>query len=167
MDPWRYAAQFDMFPMDSLSAVKALPSDLNNQSVPAADLTYLFRDTAGPVLMDGKRVAVAVTSAKDLYVFFGRTPLLETPDMIGILDPQLPEWLKTSIHNPCRRYWRVIPGTRAPGRCEAHHHGELGRADAGHVSRSGCALHALIIMTTKAAAFCRRARSSARRDCSS
>jgi hypothetical protein len=143
-----YAAQFDMFPMDSLSAVKALPNDLNNQSVPAADLTYLFRDTAGPVLMDGKRVAVAVTSAKDLYVFFGRTPLLETPDVIGILDPQLPEWLKTSIS-------QSVPEVLS------RYSQELGRLPdvkptimvswagptPGIVSRSGSALHALIVMT--------------------
>ena len=29
-----YVAQFDMFPMDSVAKVRALPNDLNNQIVP-------------------------------------------------------------------------------------------------------------------------------------
>ena len=35
--------------MESVRAVKALPSDLNNQLVPDAKLTYVLRDRAGPV----------------------------------------------------------------------------------------------------------------------
>jgi hypothetical protein len=92
-----FVAQFDGFPMDSLSAVGKLPSDLNNQLVPAAELRYVFRDAAGPVLLDGRRVAVAETTDSNTYVLFGGARPLETPDMIGILDPQLPAWIKDSL----------------------------------------------------------------------
>ena len=54
-----YIAQFETFPMESVGRVKALPSDLNNQLVPDANLTYVFRDRAGPVWLRGKRLAVA------------------------------------------------------------------------------------------------------------
>ena len=92
-----FVAQFDGFPMDSLAAVGKLPSDLNNQMVPAARLQYVFRDTAGPVLLDGRRVPVAETADSNTYVLFGGARPLETPDMIGILDPQLPSWIKESL----------------------------------------------------------------------
>lgn len=92
-----HVAQFECFPMESASAVGRLPSDLNNQLVPAAEFTYAFRDSAGPVLLDGKRAAVAETRQADTYAFFGATRAIETPDMIGILDPQLPAWIQSSL----------------------------------------------------------------------
>ena len=92
-----YIAQFDMFPMESVGAAKALPSDLNNQLVPDAKLTYVFRDRAGPVWLRGKRLAVAETGDKNTYVFFGPMKPIETRDMVGFIDPQLPEWIRGSL----------------------------------------------------------------------
>lgn len=92
-----YIAHFETFPMESVSAVKALPSDLNNQLVPDAKLTYVFRDRAGPVWLRGKRLSVAVTDDKNTYVFFGAMKPIETRDMVGFIDPQLPEWIRGSL----------------------------------------------------------------------
>lgn len=92
-----FVAQFDGFPMDSLAAVGKLPSDLNNQLVPAAELKYVFRDAAGPVLLEGRRVAVAETTDANTYVLFGGARPLETPDMVGVFDPRLPAWIKESL----------------------------------------------------------------------
>ena len=92
-----YIAQFDAFPMASARDVKALPSDLNNQVVPDAKLTYVLRDQAGPVWLRGKRQAVAQTDDKDAYVFFGSLQPIETPAMVGFVDPQLPEWIRGSL----------------------------------------------------------------------
>ena len=92
-----FIGQFDCFPMDSLSEVRALPADLNNHPVPAARLKFAFRDAAGPVLLDGKRSATGETTGKDTYVFFGATRPVETPDMVGVFDPQLPDWIQASL----------------------------------------------------------------------
>jgi hypothetical protein len=92
-----FVAQFDCFPMDTIRSVRALPRDLNNQLVPAAEQKYIFRDAAGPVLLDGRRSAVAETTEKETYVLFGAASSVETPDMVGILDPQLPAWIKDSL----------------------------------------------------------------------
>jgi hypothetical protein len=143
-----YVAQFDMFPMDSLSKVRALPDDLNNQSVPAAELRYVFVDSAGPVLLEGKRAAVGNTADKDTYVLFGTTRPIETPYMVGVLDPELPGWIKDSI------------STEVPALLSRYTQ-ELGKLPdvkptimvswAGAtpllVSRAGSALHGLIVMT--------------------
>jgi hypothetical protein len=92
-----YVAQFDAFPMVSVRAAKALPNDLNNQMVPDAKLVYVLRDQAGPVWLSGKRLAVAETDNKDTYVFFGALQPIETPSMVGFIDPQLPEWIRGSL----------------------------------------------------------------------
>lgn len=142
-----FVAQFDGFPMDSLSAVGKLPSDLNNQMVPAAALKYLFRDSAGPVLLDGRRVAVAETADSNTYVLFGGTRPIETPDMIGILDPQLPPWIKESLT-------RSVPAllgryTQELGRLREFKPALMvswGGPTPGLVSRGGSVLRGLIAM---------------------
>ncbi|HEY6124144.1 MAG TPA: hypothetical protein VIV63_05805 [Steroidobacteraceae bacterium] len=92
-----YIAHFETFPMESIARVKALPSDLNNQLVPDANVTYVFRDRAGPVWLRGKRLAVAETTDKNTYVFFGSMKPIETRDMVGFIDPELPEWIRGSL----------------------------------------------------------------------
>jgi hypothetical protein len=92
-----YIAQFEGFPMESARAAKALPSDLNNQLVPEAKVQYVLRDQAGQVWLRGKRLAVAETDNKDGYVLFGPLRPVETPAMVGFIDPQLPEWLSRSL----------------------------------------------------------------------
>jgi hypothetical protein len=92
-----FVAQFETFPMDSQRAVRAFPSDLNNQLVPHADLRYVFRDAAGPVLLDGRRARIAETANSDSYAFFGATRPLETPHLAAMLDPQLPAWIRDSL----------------------------------------------------------------------
>ena len=92
-----YIGQFDCFPMDSMKAVARLPTDLNNHPLPAADVRFVFRDLAGPVLLEGKRSASTETRLDNTYVLFGGARAIETPDMVAILDPQLPEWIKDSL----------------------------------------------------------------------
>jgi len=92
-----FVAQFDCFPMDSLAEVRALPADLNNHPVPAVQTRYVFRDAAGPVLLGGRRSTSGETAEKDTYVLFGGASPVETPDMIGIFDPQLPPWIQDSL----------------------------------------------------------------------
>jgi hypothetical protein len=143
-----YVAQFETFPMESTAAVKALPSDLNNQLVPAAKLQYVLRDEAGPVWLGGTRHAVAETEDKDAYVFFGATQPIETPDMVGFLDPQLPGWIKDSIAaavpDMLARYTRELgppPGIKPTIMLS------WGGATPGLVSRAGSVLRGLIVLT--------------------
>jgi hypothetical protein len=143
-----FVAQFDCFPMDSMSEVRALPGDLNNHAVPAADLRFVFRDNAGPVLLEGRRVASGETVQKDTYVLFGGTRPFETPDMVGILDPQLPEWIKDSLS-------QAVPDLMARYRQELGPLRNLkpmlmvswAGPTPGIVARSGSVLRGLIAMT--------------------
>jgi hypothetical protein len=92
-----FVAQFECFPMDSMSDVRKLPSDLNNQPVPAADKVYAFKDSLGPVLLEGRRQNLAETSNPGTYALFGLVRPMETPAMTGIIDSQLPAWVKESL----------------------------------------------------------------------
>jgi Peptidase family M1 domain len=143
-----YVAQFDLFPMDSLSRVRALPDDLNNQVVPAAELHFVFRDAAGPVLLAGKRAAVAATTDKDTYVLFGATRPIETPYMVAVLDPQLPGWIRDSLSTAVpallSRYTQELgplPDVKPTIMIS------WAGPTPGIVSRAGSALHGLIVMT--------------------
>jgi hypothetical protein len=142
-----FVAQFDGFPMDSPAAVGKLPSDLNNQMVPAAELKYRFRDAAGPVMLEGRRMPLAETTDSNTYVLFGGTRPVETPDMVGILDPQLPVWIKDSLT-------RVVPALIGRYAQELGRLREFkptimvswGGPTPGVVSRGGSVLHGLIVM---------------------
>jgi hypothetical protein len=154
-----YVSQFECFPMDSVSAVRGLPGDLNNQRLPAAQLLYAFRDAAGPVLLNGTRVRDAQTRDSQTYVVFGALRPIETPDMIAIVDPQLPTWIRELIE-------RAVPALFS------RYTQELGRLNdlkptllvnwsgptPGIVARSGSALHGLIAMTYEGAGMLQETR---------
>ena len=89
-----FVAQFDCFPMDSLAAVRALPSDLNNQLVPRGGAEIRVPRCRGPVLLDGRRSATAETTKRTPTCCSAPRSPVETPDMVGILDPQLPAWIQ-------------------------------------------------------------------------
>jgi hypothetical protein len=143
-----FVAQFECFPLDLASAVRNLPDDLNNQRVPAAQLTYLFHDSSGPVLLDGKRVRDALTTNSQTYVVFGAVRPMETPDMVAVVDPQLPDWIRTLLTSAVpalfTRYTQElgkIPDLRPT--VLANWAGPT----RGIVARAGSALHGLIAMT--------------------
>jgi hypothetical protein len=143
-----HVAQFEGFPLDKASAARKLPSDLNNQLVPSSEATYLFRDAAGPVLLDGKRVAVGETKASDTYVLFGTIRPLETPDLVAILDPQLPGWIRESLGPAVPRLLSRYTQELGPTR-EFKPTIMLSWAGPtpGLVSRGGSVLRGLIVMT--------------------
>ena len=147
-----YIAQFETFPMESVRAAKALPSDLNNQLVPDAKLTYVFRDRAGPVWLRGKRLAMAETDDKNTYVFFGAMKPIETRDMVGFIDPQLPEWIRGSlvetVPDMLARFTRELGAP--PGMKPTIMLSWAGPTP-GLVSRAGSVLPALIVLTYEGA----------------
>jgi hypothetical protein len=143
-----FVAQFDCFPMDSLQEVRALPSDLNNHPVPASEKRFVFRDSLGPVLLEGKRSSPAETGDPATYVVFGSARPIETPDMVGIIDPQLPEWIKDSLSQSVPRMFARYTQELGPLRkikptIMASWAGPTPRL----VSRGGSVLRGLIVMT--------------------
>ena len=122
------------------AAVRALPSDLNNQLVPAAKLTYVFRDRRGP----GAARRQAQRRRRDrrqghLRVLRRRRSPVETPDMIGYPRSAVAGVDPGSLDAaPCPHYLaRYTQELGALRRVQAHDHGELGGPDAGHLVARG------------------------------
>ena len=95
-----YTEQFVAFPMASAVAVARLPIDLNGINFREVETRMSFRDSAGPVLIDGRRLASA--SVRDdqgdgTYVLFGPARPIVTEAMAAIFDPQLPAWIRAGL----------------------------------------------------------------------
>jgi hypothetical protein len=117
-----YSEQFVAFPMASRAAVARLPIDLNGISFREVETRMRFSDRAGPVLIEGRRLALA--SVRDdqgdgTYVLFGPAQVIVTEAMTAIFDPQLPAWIRAglsrSVPDIFARYAAVLgpaPGAR-------------------------------------------------------
>ena len=95
-----YSKQFAVRPQPSAAAIDALPMDLNGVNLPDAEVRLGFRDNAGPVLLAGRRLAVARLRDDDgdgTYLLFGRLAPIVTDAMTAILDPALPAWIRTTL----------------------------------------------------------------------
>ncbi len=89
-----YSGQFDVMPMASLEAVRALPLDLNGVDLPNSDPAEVrWQDKAGPVLFKGERVEAPVAVKADTYVLFGEASIRQNPGVTTVIDPGLPHWL--------------------------------------------------------------------------
>lgn len=59
--------------------------------------TVSFKDPAGPLLYKGISYRTATTDDLETYVVFGKPKLLETESLSGIIDPQVPGWLRGEL----------------------------------------------------------------------
>lgn len=117
-----YTEQFVAFPMTSRAAVARLPIDLNGINFREVATSLAFSDRAGPVLLDGRRLATARVrddQGDGTYVLFGPAQPIVTGAMAAIFDPQLPPWIRAglsrSVPDIFARYAAVLgpaPGVR-------------------------------------------------------
>jgi hypothetical protein len=83
-----FSGQFDVFPLRTAREAAKLPSDLNNVLVPKTSLAMSFSD--------GRRTRTH-SGDSPTYVFLGPTQAVETPDVVTLLDPQLPAWIRAAL----------------------------------------------------------------------
>ena len=88
-----YADGFRLVPSASLVAARSAPKD--DSLIPAADapMRLVFRDKAGPVLAQGKRVAEAAFDDGAAYVIFGKAEPAIGPAVTTIIHPETPTWI--------------------------------------------------------------------------
>ena len=121
--------QVNLFPVESLEAVRSLPSDLNGVSLPTPPIEAVWRDEAGPVLFRAERFPRLITR-------FGR-------------GPALPDWLASTLTEAAPatgRWYRERLGRAGAGADRpvvmAAWNGQTARA----TSMSGSVLPGLIVM---------------------
>jgi hypothetical protein len=83
-----FSGQFDLFPLRTAREAAKLPSDLNNVLVPLTNLSMSFTD--------GRRTEKH-SGDSPTYVFLGATRAVATPDVVTLLDPQLPAWIRGAL----------------------------------------------------------------------
>ncbi|WP_420471877.1 hypothetical protein [Brevundimonas sp. FT23042] len=92
-----YSGHFNVFPMGSIEEVEALPMDLNEIHVEAETSRITWRDTAGPVLLQGERRSNPTSEQGGIYVLFGQAELVDSPRLATVIDPGLPAWMGNEI----------------------------------------------------------------------
>lgn len=100
-----YTEQFDAFPVADPARIDRLPADLTAANIPYSATRVTFRDTAGPLLYEGRRQSLVTveTEGDGSYVLFGRRNPVETRDLTMMVDPALPAWIRTSIEGAMPR----------------------------------------------------------------
>lgn len=88
-----YSEQFNLIPLSSLDAARDLPRDLNGVELEGGPTHVTWRDTAGPVLFQGRRLDEAAASDANTYVLFGPGEVVEGQGVTTVIDPGLPAWL--------------------------------------------------------------------------
>jgi hypothetical protein len=89
--------QFKIFPAASVEEVAKLPIDYSTVPATAAATRVTFRDSSGRVLHGGKRQSSVTLDDAGTYVLFGPARPISTKAMSTIIDPQLPEWLRSFL----------------------------------------------------------------------
>lgn len=88
-----FSEQFNLVPLPSLDAARALPRDLNGLDLPGGPTAVTWRDRDGRVMVQGRRLREAVTREADTYVLFGDARVVGGEGVAAIVDPNLPTWL--------------------------------------------------------------------------
>ena len=83
-----FSGQFDVLPLRTAREAAKLPSDLNNVLMAQTNLGMSFSDGQRTQTHSGDSPA---------YVFLGPTRPVETPDVVTLLDPQLPAWIRAAL----------------------------------------------------------------------
>ena len=88
-----FSGQFDVIPLESVAAARALPRDLNGVEVPGGPAAVTWRDRSGPILFKGERQAEATAVDAQTYVLFGDATTRRGDGITTVIDPGLPRWL--------------------------------------------------------------------------
>lgn len=92
-----FTEQFNLIPLESVEAARALPRDLNGVDLPGGPTTVTWRDRNGPVLFQGRRVSEATAKEADTYVLFGDARVVGGDGVAAVVDPNLPVWLGENL----------------------------------------------------------------------
>lgn len=92
-----FSDHFNVFPLASAAAAEALPLDLDSEAMGAPPTSITFRNREGTVLHGGGRSNEVTLVGAENYVLFGPAEPIENDEIATIIDPALPEWLRTPL----------------------------------------------------------------------
>ncbi|MHC3126451.1 hypothetical protein OB03_03680 [Brevundimonas sp. GN22] len=110
--------QMTVFPMESVAAVAALPSDLNGVDLATGPTQVRWRDEAGPVLYAGERRPELITQYERSYVLLGQADVTRDEGLTAVIDPALPHWMANTLADAAPatgRWYRQRLGAASSG----------------------------------------------------
>lgn len=113
-----FAGHFDVFPLGSPAEVEALPMDLNEAGIDAETSRITWRDSSGPVLLQGERRTNPTSDKANIYVLFGRADLVDSPGLATVIDPGLPGWMGDEIKSFAPRIAAYYAERLGPGQTD-------------------------------------------------
>lgn len=110
-----YSGAFDLFALLDLETVDTLPDDLNGYPIGTPTARIRWRDTAGPVLIKGRREKDARTQNDKLYALLGNPPVKESRALVTVTDPNLPAWISQSLEETAPQVLAYYAKRLGPG----------------------------------------------------
>lgn len=110
--------QASVFPMASLEALSALPSDLNAVELDVGPTKVTWRDQSGSVLYQGERRPVLMTQFERSYVLMGEATVTRDGGLTAVIDPALPKWMADTLSEAAPatgRWYRQRLGAASAG----------------------------------------------------
>lgn len=92
-----FSGQFDVMPLDTIEAARALPTELNGLELEGEPSLVTWRDRSGPVLFKGERLDEAMAVDARTYVLFGDAHIRRGQGVTTVIDPGLPRWLRDEL----------------------------------------------------------------------
>lgn len=93
-----FAGQFELLPVESLEAARAMDGDIARWQGVQPNFTVSFTaDTAFATGEGPGEPGEAAALLKNDYVFVGEAPLVAGQSFTGVIDPGLPDWISGSI----------------------------------------------------------------------
>lgn len=106
---------FDLFPLASIEAAAALPSDLNGVEISAGPARVSWSDPAGQILFMGQRFDGVTSQGAQTYVVFGEAEMVAGERLMTVTDPELPGWISDEIQSFAPRVADYYAGRLGPG----------------------------------------------------
>ncbi|MEQ7156720.1 hypothetical protein [Brevundimonas aurifodinae] len=112
------SGQFDLFPLSSVEAAGALPSDLNGVTHGGGPAEITWRDARGPILFRGERHDAVTETNAETYVLFGDAAVVEGEAMTTVMDPALPAWIPAALGEFAPRVAAFYADRLGPGQTD-------------------------------------------------
>ena len=109
---------FDIFALAAPDPAGLSDDELTASKRQGSNAHITWKDRAGPVLVHGQRHAEGTTVDGRGYVLFGETRARETDRLVTVADPQLPDWITSSIETFAPRVADYYTGRLGPGQTD-------------------------------------------------
>lgn len=113
-----YSEHFDVIPLNPRAPTRMTANELDGPGAPRDPAEVIWRDAAGPVLLEGRRLEAPTTRQPRTYVLFGQARQRQGARMTTVIDPALPEWITAELSDLAPRVADIYEDRLGPGQTD-------------------------------------------------